>query len=58
MRRIRKAFKHLRRAGIDIRFIPELGFDAYAHVRKLAAKDRPLVFVVIVKESSGVALAR
>ena len=59
MRRIRKAFKHLRRrAGIDVRFIPELGFDAYADLRKLAATDRPLVFVVIVKESSGVALAR
>src|SRR5207249_4646580 len=40
MRRIRKAFKHLRRrAGIDIRFIPELGFDAYADLRKLAATD-------------------
>ena len=45
MRLIRKAVKHLlRRAGIDIRFIPELGFDAYADMRKLVATDRPLVF--------------
>jgi len=44
---IRKAVKQLlRRAGIDIRFIPELGFDAYADMRKLVATDRPLVFDV------------
>jgi FkbM family methyltransferase len=42
---LRKAVKQLlRRAGIDIRFIPELGFDAYADMRKLAATERPLVF--------------
>lgn len=47
MRLIRKAFKQLlRRAGIDIRFIPELGFDAYADMRKLAATDDPVVFDV------------
>ena len=47
LRLIRKAVKHfLRRAGIDIRFIPELGFDAYADMRKLAATDRPVVFDV------------
>lgn len=45
MRFVRKAVKHLlRRAGIDIRFIPELGFDAYDDMRKLAATERPLVF--------------
>lgn len=47
LRPIRKAIKQLlRRAGIDIRFIPELGFDAYADMRKLAATDRPVVFDV------------
>ena len=48
MRRwIRKAVKQLlRRAGIDTRFIPELGYDAYADMRKLVATDRPLVFDV------------
>lgn len=45
MRFVRKAVKHLlRRAGIDIRFIPKLGFDAYDDMRKLAATERPLVF--------------
>ena len=45
LRLIRKAFKQLlRRVGIDIRFIPKLGFDAYADMRKLVATDRPLVF--------------
>lgn len=45
MRLVRKAVKHLlRRTGIDIRFIPELGFDAYDDMRKLAATERPLVF--------------
>jgi FkbM family methyltransferase len=45
VRLLRKAVKHLlRRAGIDIRFIPELGFDAYDDMRKLAATDAPLVF--------------
>jgi FkbM family methyltransferase len=47
LRLIRKAAKQLlRRAGIDIRFIPELGFDAYEDMRKLAATDRPVVFDV------------
>ncbi|HEY6137805.1 MAG TPA: FkbM family methyltransferase [Thermoanaerobaculia bacterium] len=47
MRLLRKAVKHLlRRAGIDIRFIPPLGFDAYEDMRKLAATERPLVFDV------------
>ena len=42
---IRRAVKQLlRRVGIDIRFIPKLGFDAYADMRKLAATQRPLVF--------------
>jgi FkbM family methyltransferase len=45
VRLLRKAVKQLfRRAGIDIRFIPELGFDAYEDMRKLAATDAPLVF--------------
>jgi hypothetical protein len=45
VRFIRKAVKHvLRRAGIDIRFIPPLGFDAWEDMRKLAATERPLVF--------------
>jgi len=44
---IRKAVKQLlRRAGIDIRFIPELGFDAYSDIRKIAANDRPVIFDV------------
>src|ERR1043165_163929 len=38
--------KLLRKAGIDIRFIPELGFDAYDDMRKLAGGERPLVFDV------------
>ena len=47
MRLIRKAVKQfLRRAGIDIRFIPEIGFDAYADMRKLVATDCPVVFDV------------
>jgi len=47
LRLIRKAVKQLlRRAGIDIRFIPELGFDAYEDMRKLAATERPIVFDV------------
>lgn len=47
MRLIRKAVKQiLRRAGIDIRFIPKLGFDAYDDMRKLVTTDRPLVFDV------------
>jgi FkbM family methyltransferase len=47
VRLIRKAFKRaLSRVGIDIRFIPKLGLDAYADMRKLAATDRPLVFDV------------
>jgi FkbM family methyltransferase len=45
VRAIRKAVKQLlRRAGIDIRFIPELGFDADTDMRRLAATDRPLIF--------------
>jgi FkbM family methyltransferase len=45
VRFVRKAVKHLlRRVGIDIRFIPELGFDAYDDMRKLAATEQPLVF--------------
>ena len=32
-----------RAAGIDIRFIPKLGFDAYDDMRKLAATEEPLI---------------
>ncbi len=32
--------------GIDIRFIPELGFDAYDDLRKIVGNDRPVVFDV------------
>ncbi|HEX7190042.1 MAG TPA: FkbM family methyltransferase [Thermoanaerobaculia bacterium] len=47
MRLIRKAVKQfLRRVGIDIRFIPELGFDAYSDIRKIVATDRPVIFDV------------
>lgn len=38
--------KLLRNIGIDIRFVPELGFDAYDDMRKLVAGERPLVFDV------------
>lgn len=44
IRRIGKQL--LRKAGIDIRFVPELGFDAYDDMRKLVAGDRPVVFDV------------
>ena len=33
-----------RAAGIDVRFIPKLGFDAYDDMRALAATDAPLIF--------------
>src|ERR1041385_1246675 len=47
MRLIRKAVKQLlRRAGVDIRFIPELGFDALDDMRKLAGTDAPLILDV------------
>jgi FkbM family methyltransferase len=47
LRLIRKAVKQLlRRAGIDIRFIPELGFDAYSDIRNIVANDRPVIFDV------------
>ena len=47
MRLIRKAVKQLlRRVGIDIRFIPELGFDAYPDIRRIVAADRPVIFDV------------
>jgi FkbM family methyltransferase len=47
LRLISKAVKQLlRRVGIDIRFIPKLGFDAYADMSKLVVTDRPLVFDV------------
>jgi FkbM family methyltransferase len=36
----------LRKAGIDIRFIPKLGFDAYDDMRELVATDRPVLFDV------------
>jgi FkbM family methyltransferase len=38
--------KLFRAAGIDIRFVPKLGFDAFADMRKAVAKDRPLIFDV------------
>ena len=41
-RLVKKAF---RAAGIDIRFIPKLGFDAYIDMRKLATPS-PVVFDV------------
>jgi len=45
LRLIRKAVKQLlRRAGIDIRFIPEIGFDAYDDIRKIVPTDRPVIF--------------
>jgi FkbM family methyltransferase len=44
IRRLGKQF--LRKLGIDIRFIPKLGFDAYADMRKLVAGDRPVCFDV------------
>jgi len=45
--RIRRIGKRLlRRIGIDIRFVPKLGFDAYDDMRKLVDGDRPLVFDV------------
>jgi FkbM family methyltransferase len=47
LRLIRRAVKQLlRRAGIDIRFIPKLGFDALDDMKKLAATDAPLIFDV------------
>src|SRR5258707_11527689 len=47
LRLIRKAVKQLlRRVGVDIRFIPKLGFDAYTDMSKLVVTDRPLVFDV------------
>jgi FkbM family methyltransferase len=36
----------LRRIGIDIRFVPKLGFDAYDDMRALTPGDRPVVFDV------------
>ena len=45
--RIRRLGKKLLRgSGIDIRFIPKTGFDAYDDMRKLVAGDRPLLFDV------------
>jgi FkbM family methyltransferase len=38
--------KALRAAGIDIRFIPKLGFDAFVDMRKLAGTQTPVVFDV------------
>ena len=38
--------KLLRRMGIDIRFIPELGFDAYGDMRELVTAERPVLFDV------------
>src|ERR1043165_8248554 len=38
--------KLLRKAGIDIRFIPELGFDAYDDMNRLAGGERPPVLDV------------
>jgi FkbM family methyltransferase len=47
MRLIRKAVKQLlRRAGIDIRFIPDLGFDALDDMRALAGTAAPLILDV------------
>jgi FkbM family methyltransferase len=44
---IRTAVKKLfRRAGIDIRFIPEIGFDSFADMRARVESDRPMVFDV------------
>jgi FkbM family methyltransferase len=44
---VRQSVKKLFRAlGIDIRFIPELGFDAFDDMRKIAATDAPLIFDV------------
>jgi FkbM family methyltransferase len=38
--------KALRAAGIDIRFIPKLGFDAFVDMHKLAGTEAPVVFDV------------
>jgi len=44
---LRRAGKHLfRKAGIDIRFIPKLGFYAYDDMRKLVTDGRPVLFDV------------
>ena len=44
---IRRAGKKLLRGiGIDIRFIPETGFDAFDDMRKLVPGDRPMLFDV------------
>src|SRR5206468_4094862 len=42
-RLVKKAF---RAAGIDIRFVPKMGFDAFDDMRKLAGTLAPLVFDV------------
>lgn len=44
VRRIGKAL--LRRVGIDIRFVPPLGFDAYDDMREIVAGARPVIFDV------------
>jgi FkbM family methyltransferase len=44
IRRVGK--KVLREFGIDIRFIPETGFDAFDDMRKRVAGDRPTIFDV------------
>lgn len=45
--RIRRLGKTvLRTLGIDIRFIPDLGFDAYDDMRKIVGNDRPVIFDV------------
>jgi FkbM family methyltransferase len=45
--RVRRLGKQLlRRMGIDIRFIPKLGFDAYDDMRELVAAERPVLFDV------------
>ena len=36
----------LRTLGVDIRFIPDLGFDAYDDMRKIIGNDRPVIFDV------------
>src|SRR5437870_3865232 len=59
LRIIRKSVKTLlRHAGIDIRFIPKTGFDAFDDMRRLTASDSPVVFDVGANEGQSIARFR
>jgi len=59
LRIIRKSVKTLlRRAGIDIRFIPETGFDPLSDMRRLTPGDSPVVFDVGANEGQSIARFR